>query len=103
MASGLQCWLPDSPPEPVWAALFRPTGGCLGSCDGCRAVGLHTGGPSSAHSVTPLTTLLSLSDPVTKAESDRYRRGGESARKRERDRESGWHILLDTGVAAILA
>lgn len=56
-------------------ALFGPTGGCLGGCDGCHAGGLHTGRPSSAHAVTPLTTLLSLSDPVTKAESDRYREG----------------------------
>lgn len=66
-------WLLDSLLEPVWVALFGPTGSCLRSCDGCRAAGLHTGRPSSAHSVTPLTTLLSLSDPVTKAENDRYR------------------------------
>lgn len=64
-------WLPDSLLEPVWVALFRPTGGCLGSCDGCHAWGLHTGRPSSAHGVTILTTLLSLSDPVTEAQSDR--------------------------------
>lgn len=42
----------------------------------CVMLGASIGGrPSSAHSVTPLTTLLSLSDPVTKAESDRYRQG----------------------------
>lgn len=41
-------------------ALFRPTGGCLGSCDGCCARGLDTGRPSSAYSVTILATLLPL-------------------------------------------
>lgn len=77
-------WFLDSLLEPMWVALFGPTGGCLGSCDGCHAGGLHTGRPSSAHSVTPLTTLLSLSDPVTKTGSDRYRQERNRARdKRE--------------------
>lgn len=44
-----------------WVALFRPTGGCLGSCDGCCARGLDTGRPSSAYSVTILAILVTCS------------------------------------------
>lgn len=49
----------------------------------CHAGGLHTGRPSSAHSVTPLAALLSLSDPVTEAQSDRSRRRETTQETRE--------------------
>lgn len=67
-------WFPDFPLEPVWVAVFEPTGGCLGNCDGCHAWGSHMERPSSARSVTPLYTLLSLSDPVSELQSDRFRK-----------------------------
>lgn len=76
-------WLLDFLPKPAWAALFGPTGGCPGSRDGCHAGGLHTGRPSSAHSVTPLAALLSLSDLVTEAQSDRSRRRETTQETRE--------------------
>lgn len=76
VASGL-------PAKASVGGIIRTNWRLSGYHDGCHAGGLHTGRPSSAHSVTPLAALLSLSDPVTEAQSDRSRRRETTQETRE--------------------
>lgn len=77
----------------VWVAVMGVT----------PRVGLHMGRPSSAHSVTPLTTLLSPLCSLYLTLSPRRRVTDAGRVEAARETGRGRRILLDTGIAEFLA